>query len=73
MLKISLDEIHMFHGRNVRIRIIKQKEQRYRRNKRQKHRAASRGTFSEYKICLVYFPHAYILHSKRTGGGKRLC
>ena len=38
--KISLSEIRMFQGRSVRIRIIKQKEQRYERNKRQKHRTA---------------------------------
>lgn len=27
-MKISLDEIHTFQGRSMRIRIIKQKEQR---------------------------------------------
>ena len=61
------DRIHMFQGRSVRIRIIKQKEQRYERNKRQKHRTALRGNSVITEFACVYFPHAYILHSKRGG------
>lgn len=59
MSKTSLDEIHTFQGSSVRFRIIKQKEQRYERNERQKHRTASRGKFSEYSAfifqILIYF------------------
>lgn len=46
--KTSLDEINMFQGRGVRIRIIKQEEERYGRKKRQEYRITSGGTFSEY-------------------------
>ena len=48
VLKISFDRTHTFQGRSMRIRIIKQKGQRYKRNKRQKHRTASGWTFSDY-------------------------
>lgn len=64
----------MLQGRSVRVRIIKSKEQRLKRNKRQKHRIASGGTFSEYRIpesVCIYFLHAYIPYSKRGGGGNR--
>lgn len=47
-MKISLDEIHTFQGRSMRIRIIKQKEQSHKKNKRQKQIRASGGTFSDY-------------------------
>ena len=40
LLGSSLDEIHMFQGRSVRVRIVRQKKQGYERNKRQKHRTA---------------------------------
>lgn len=51
--KASFDKTRTFQGRSVKIRIIKQKEQRYKRNKRQKHRITSRGTLSEYRILLI--------------------
>lgn len=40
LLGFSLEEIHMLQGRSVRVRIVRQKEQRYDRNKRQKYRTA---------------------------------
>ena len=55
-------------GRNMRISIITQKEQRYARNKIQKHKTVPRGNSVITEFTCVYFPHAYILHSKRGGG-----
>lgn len=52
MSKTNLDEIHMFQGRSVRIRIIKKKEQWYERNKTQKHSTALGEKFREYWIRL---------------------
>lgn len=40
--------VSTFQGRNVKNRIIKQKEQRNERHKRQKHKTALGGTFREY-------------------------
>lgn len=68
MSESSLDEIHMFQGRTVKIRIIKKKEQTHARNKRKKHRTALEGEFSECWTIHIYFPHTYIHHSKRRGG-----
>ena len=48
-------EGYTFQGRTMRITIIKQKEQRYKRNTRQKHRTTLRGTFIKYSICPCLF------------------
>lgn len=48
MFKTSLNEIRTSRGRSMKITVIKQEEQRYERNERQKHRTASGGTVSEY-------------------------
>ena len=47
MAKTRFDKILTFQGRSMRKRIIKQKEQRYERNKKQIHRTALGGTFNE--------------------------
>ena len=51
----SLDDVLTFQGRSMRIRVIRQNEQRCERNKRQIHRTASGEKFSEYWIRLRLF------------------
>ena len=46
--KTSFYITHTFQGTGRRIRIIKQKEQNYKRNKRQKHKTALGWKISEY-------------------------
>lgn len=58
-------------GRSLKIRIVKQKEQRCERNKGQKHRTAPGGTFNEYWNCLRLFSTS-LSTSLQEGGGGRL-
>ena len=60
----NFDETHIFQGRNIRIRIIKQKEQRYEKNKCRFTEQKREGNSVNDKFACIYFPHAYILHSK---------
>lgn len=46
--KISFARTSIVQGRGMKMRIIRQKEQRCKRKKRQKHRTAPGGTLSEY-------------------------
>lgn len=51
----------------MKIRIIKQNEQRYERYKTQKPRTTPERNSVNIEITYVYSPHAYILNSKRGG------